>query len=120
MTQPIQTHISYSAMWLCITRQPAFELATWNSWRQPSTTRQTMYTMSCPWIPNFISHTIIMLKPSTMMTSYYICFGFFNWDVFLQRLELKGPLYRKLYFLDSGFTISYIADSLTLLVVGLS
>ncbi|OXV10072.1 hypothetical protein Egran_02167 [Elaphomyces granulatus] len=77
-----------------------------------------MYTMSCPWIPNFISHTIIMLKPSTMMTSYYICFGFFNWDVFLQRLELKAHyampwlfegliLFPNLPFLFSPFLTSF-------------
>jgi hypothetical protein len=94
MTQPIQTHISYSAI-VVITRQPSDPLRVGNlefvasTIHNPSDHIYNVLALDNEFHVTYYNHGQTADSDDLLLEDrVIICFGFFNWNVFLQRLEL--------------------------------
>ena len=94
MTQPMQTHISYSAI-VVITRQPADPLRIGNlefiasTIYNPSDHVYNVLALDNEIHITYCNQTQTVDSDDLLIQDrVIICFGFFDWNVFLQRLEL--------------------------------
>jgi hypothetical protein len=97
MSRPVQTHVSYSAI-MAITREPA----------DPFRVGRLEFVGSTIHVPSDHVHNLLPMDTDFHITYWndsqnvvdvddllvqdraIICFGFFNWDVIQQKLQLKA------------------------------